>query len=139
MAKTWQNLVDEARVILQDVETPYRNSNTELLAILNRGLQELARLRPDAFWEFFSVDDVNPPEVVNTDPDPEEGDGDEDEFDIDEDSQVALSADFNLPMMFYTPLVYWVTSSAELKDDEFTDDGRAGMLMTQFKQMVVAL
>ncbi len=136
MAKTWQNVIDEARVILQDTSPSYRLSNTAILAKLNRGLQELARLRPDAFWDFFSIDDVHPPEVVDTDADP---DDDTEVFDLDEDSQIALSADFNIPMMFYTPLVYWVTSSAELVDDEFTDDGRAAMLMTQFKQMVVAL
>lgn len=136
MAKTWQNVIDEARVILQDTSTPFRLTNTAILAKLNRGLQELARLRPDAFWDFFSIDDVHPPEVVDTDPDPDDETA---EFDLDEDSQIALSAGFNIPMMFYSPLVYWVTSSAELVDDEFTDDGRAAMLMTQFKQMVISL
>ena len=139
MAKTWQNVIDEARVILQDTQSPFRISNTAVLAKLNRGLQELARLRPDAFWDFFSIDDVHPPEVVSTDPDPEEDDDDAVTFDLDEDSQIALTANFNIPMMFYAPLVYWVTSSAELVDDEFTDDGRAAMLMTQFKSMVVSL
>lgn len=136
MAKTWQNVIDEARVLLQDTAEVKRLENPVLLAMLNRGLQELARLRPDAFWEFFIVDDVQVPEVVNLDADP---DDEPDEFDADEDAQIALTADFNIPMMFYTPLVYWVTSSAEIVDDEFTDDGRASMLMAQFKQMVVSL
>ncbi len=136
MAKTWQNVIDEARVILQDGAEPTRYTNTVLLAKLNRGLQELRRLRPDAFWDFFSVDDVYPPEIVDTDPDP---DDDTAEFDLDEDSQIALSANFNLDMMFYTPLVYWVTSSAELVDDEFTNDGRVVLLQNQFKAMVVSL
>jgi len=42
-------------------------------------------------------------------------------------------------MMFYTPLVYWVASSAELVDDEFTNDGRVVLLQNQFKNMVVSL
>ena len=136
MAKTWQNVVDEARVILQDVQSPYRHSDTVLLAILNRGLQELGRLRPDAFWDFFVVDDIVVPEVVTIDLDP---DTDPEEFDLDEDTQVALSADFGIPMMFYTPMVYWVASSAELVDDEFTNDGRTALLQTHFKTMVVSL
>lgn len=136
MAKTWQNVIDEARVILQDTAAPFRHSNTVLLAKLNRGLQELARLRPDAFWEFFETDDITVPEVVTIDPDP---DDEPEEFDPEEDGQIGLSADFNLPMMFYTPLVYWVSSSAELVDDEFTNDGRAVLLQNQFKNMVLSL
>jgi len=136
MAKTWQNILDEARVILQDTDTPKRHSDTVLLAKLNRGLQELARLRPDAFWEFFQGDDITVPEVVTIDPDPDDN---PDEFDPEEDGQIGLSAEFNLPMMFYTPLVYWVASSAELVDDEFTNDGRVVLLQNQFKNMVVSL
>jgi hypothetical protein len=136
MAKTWQNVIDEARVILQDSSSPERHSDTVLLAKLNRGLQELRRLRPDAFWDFFDVDDTFPPEVVAVDP---TADTDPDEFDSDEDAQIALTANFNLDLMFYTPLVYWVASSAELVDDEFTNDGRVVLLQNAFKNMVVAL
>lgn len=136
MAKTWQNVLDEARVILKDQLPTARYTDPILLAVLNRGLQELGRLRPDAFYEFFNVDDIVVVEVVTTDSDP---DDDTDEFDPVEDGQIALTANFNIPMMFYTALVYWVAASAELTDDEFTDDGRASMLMAQFKQMVVAL
>lgn len=136
MAKTWQNVIDEARVILQDTDSPNRHSDTVLLAKLNRGLKELGRLRPDAFWDFFSVDDIYIPEVVVVDPTP---DTDPNKFDIDEDTQIALSAAFNLPSMFYTPMVYWVSSSAELVDDEFTNDGRVVLLQNAFKAMVVSL
>lgn len=136
MAKTWQNVIDEARVILQDVESPERHSDTVLLAKLNRGLQELRRLRPDAFWDFFSVDDARPPEIVVVDPTP---DTDPNKYTPAEDDQIALSAAFNLDLMFYTPLVYWVSSSAELVDDEFTNDGRVVLLQNAFKSMVVSL
>lgn len=136
MAKTWQNVIDEARVILQDSESPERHSDTVLLAKLNRGLQELRRLRPDAFWDFFDVDDTFPPEIVAVDADPDDN---PDEFDPVEDGQIALSATFNLDLMFYTPLVYWVASSAELVDDEFTNDGRVVLLQNAFKSMVVSL
>lgn len=136
MAKTWQNVLDEARVILKDQQSPERYTDEVLLGILNRGLLELRRLRPDAFWELFEDDDVVVPEIVVVDADP---DDEPDEFDPDEDGQIALTATFNIDTMFYTALVYWVSASAELVDDEFSEDGRAALLLGQFKTMVVAL
>lgn len=136
MAKTWGNLIDEARTILQDVDEPYRYTSAVLRSKLNRGLQELARLRPDAFWDRFDRDDVVVPEVATIDPDPVTAPG---EFDPDEAAVVLDTDDFDLPMQFYTPLVYWLAGSAELVDDSFTVDGRAAMLLTQFKGMVAGL
>lgn len=135
-AKTWQNVIDEARVILQDTDSPERYSDEVLLSKLNRGLQELARLRPDAFFDYFTGDDILVPRVVEVDAVP---DTDPDEIDIDEDEEIASSTSFALNMMFYTPLVYWVASSAELVDDEFTNDGRVILLQNNFKSMVVSL
>jgi hypothetical protein len=138
MAKTYQNILDEARVLLQDSQDPVRYTDEVLLAKLNRGLQELARLRPDAFWDRYSeeLEDILVPEVVETDDDP---DTDPDELDDLEDAEVALSDNLDISLQFYGPLVYWVTASAEIIDDEFTSDGRASMLMAQFKAQVVTL
>lgn len=137
MAKTYQDLIDEARVLLQDTDSEgYRYSNEILLAKLNRGLQELGRLRPDAFWDRYSGDDILIPEVVETDAEP---DLDPDEIDVDEDSEVALTANVDFPMQFYGPLVYFITASAEIVDDEFTTDGRASMMFAQFKSQVISL
>jgi hypothetical protein len=137
MAKTYQNILDEARVLLQDTDADgYRYDNEALLAILNRGMQELARLRPDAFWDLFDGENILVPEVVDTDAEP---DTDPDEVDEDEDSEIALSASFNLPMQFYSPLVAFVVGSAEIVDDEFTEDGRAMMLLQSFKSQVLGL
>ncbi len=118
MAKTYQTALDEAREILQDTDSDdYRYSNTILLNLVNRALQELGRIRPDAFWTTFSVDDIVIPEVTTAD----------------------LSTTFPLPMQFYLPVVSFVVAWAEVLDDEFTQDGRAGMLLTQFKQQVLSL
>lgn len=136
MAKTWEDLLDESRVILQDTDEPYRYTDVALRAVLNRGLQELARLRPDAFYELFDRDDVIVPEVALTDSDPVD---DEDDPQPEELETVAVTDDFILPMQFYAPLVYWVAGSAELVDDEFTVDGRAATLLAQFRNMVAAL
>lgn len=117
MAKTYQTAVDEAREILQDTDTPYRYDDSILLNILNRALQELGRIRPDAFWSTFVTDDIVVPEVTT----------------------LTLSTTFPIPMQFYLPVVSFIVAWAEVLDDEFTQDGRAGMLLQQFKTQVLAL
>lgn len=117
MAKTYQTAVDEAREILQDTETPYRYDDPILLNILNRALQELGRIRPDAFWSTFVTDDIVVPEVTT----------------------LTLSTTFPVPMQFYLPVVSFIVAWAEVLDDEFTQDGRAAMLLQQFKTQVLAL
>ena len=117
MAKTYQTAIDEAREILQDTDEPYRYDDPILLNILNRALQELGRIRPDAFWTTFSTDDIVVPEVATID----------------------LSTTFPLPMQFYLPVVSFIVAWAEVLDDEFTTDGRAGMLLAQFKTQVMSL
>lgn len=117
MAKTYQTALDEAREILQDTDEPYRYTDAALLNILNRALQELGRIRPDAFWTTFSTDDIVVPEVTTLD----------------------LNTTFPLPMQFYLPVVSFLVAWAEVLDDEFTADGRAGMLLAQFKSQVLSL
>jgi hypothetical protein len=135
MAKTWANLITEVRVLLQDTDGD-RWSDDVLLAKLNRALQELGRVRPDAFYDRWNVDEIVIPEVFATDPTP---DSDVTVFDPEEDSDVPLTAEIDIPMMFYPPLVYFVAASAELVEDEFTNDGRAITLMNEFKRMVLTL
>ncbi len=135
--KTYQDLLTEARALLQDTDSEsYRYSDVVLLAKLNRGMNELGRLRPDAFWERFNEDDILIPEVVAVDVDP---DTDPDEIDETEDGEVPVTGEVDFPMQFYSSLVYFVTASAEILDDEFTTDGRASMLMAQFKSQVVSV
>lgn len=117
MAKTYQTAIDEAREILQDTDEPYRYDDSILLNILNRALQELGRIRPDAFWTTFTTDDIVIPEVTTLD----------------------LSTTYPLPMQFYLPVVSFIVAWAEVLDDEFTQDGRAGMLLQQFKTQVLSL
>lgn len=117
MAKTYQTAINEAREILQDTDEPYRYDDSILLNILNRALQELGRIRPDAFWTTFLTDDIVIPEVTTLD----------------------LSTTFPLPMQFYLPVVSFIVAWAEVLDDEFTQDGRAGMLLQQFKTQVLSL
>ncbi len=116
--KTYQTLISEARELLQDTNADaYRWEDSTYINLLNRGLQELARLRPDAFWDTFATENIVVPEVTDA----------------------TLGTQFPLDGIFYPPLVHYVTGAAELTDDEFTTDGRAGTLLSAFKQAVVSL
>lgn len=125
---TYQNLLAEAREILQDVDTDptlQRYSDATLLNVFNRGLQELYRLRPDAFYDFWNdiTSDFDVPLIVSTATP----------------GGVLWTAVFELPMMFYDPLVNWVIGTVEAIDDEFSDDSRSTAFRTFFKAQVTSL
>ena len=123
--KTWQNLLADARVIVQDASTDptlQRNSDQTLVDILNRGTQELYRIRPDAWydlWDDTEEDFVVPVITIDIVTVP-----------------TSWLLPFPIPMMFYNPLVNWVVAMVESVDDEFTEDSRSTQFYTQFKLMV---
>lgn len=125
MAKTYQDVVTEARVLLQDTDSDsYRTSDATLLAIYNRALQALARVRPDACYDLYSGNSLNVPELVEDSPDAD---------------QVAWTDDFGLEMQFFNPLVSYVVGVAEIIDDEYTEDSRAALMLSSFKNEVIGL
>lgn len=125
MAKTYEDVVTEARVLLQDNESgSYRYSNATLIDMLNRGLQALARIRPDAFYDLYDNNSLGVPELVETAP----GAG-----------QTVWTTTFGIELQFFNPLVHYVTGMAEIVDDEYSQDGRAAMLLGQFKANVIGL
>ena len=104
MLATVQALLDEVRVLLLDASVPYRYSDAELIRALNIAIMEARRLRPDLF----------------------------------------LASSFTLPMystgadvfaiepMYRPSFIYYVVGRAQLRDDEATQDARAGVLMNKF-------
>lgn len=112
---TIQNLLDEARLLLQDSRTPYRYTDDVLVPVLNRALQELNRIRPDAFFDTF--DDVETVVPVLTTAD--------------------LATNFPVAMMYYAPVLYYVVGAVELSDDEFAVEGRASVLLSRFTASVL--
>lgn len=125
MAKTYQDVVTEARVLLQDTDdSSYRNSDANLLAIYNRALQSLARVRPDACYDLYSANSLNVPELV------ESGAGA---------GQTNWTDNFGLEMQFFTPLVSYIVGVAEIIDDEYSEDGRAALLLSSFKNEVMGI
>ena len=60
MAKTYENLLTESRELLQDTDLDVRRyTDATLLNILNRGLQDIGRSRPDAFYDLFVTNSLN--------------------------------------------------------------------------------
>ena len=125
MAKTYQNLITEARELLQDTDTDVqRYTDSTLLNILNRGLHDLGVKRPDAFYNLFSSNSLNVFEIVESGATP---------------PQVDWTDNVGLEMQFYSPLVGYVVGVAEITDDEYSVDGRAALLITQFRNNLIGI
>lgn len=125
MAKTYQDVVTEARVLLLDTDAEsYRYSNTVLIAMFNRGIQALCRIRPDACYDLYDSNSLEVPEVVEESPGAD---------------QVIWTDPFGLETQFFNALVHYTVGMAEIVDDEYTVDGRASMLLGQFKGNVIGL
>ena len=104
MARTVADVFAQARGLLQDRRVPYRYPDADLLACLNEAISETQRLRPDLFVGRAAA---GTPLLTTTD---------------------------TLPIhdMFFSPLVSFVAGRIELRDDTFTNDGRASSLVTMF-------
>lgn len=101
---TMQDVIDEARVILKDA-AKVRYTDASLLKIANYALFEAYRVRPDL--RFASIG-TNP-------------------------TAAAIGDTFPLTPQ-YEPLVSnYVAARAELRDDEYSVDGRAAALLALFK------
>lgn len=125
MAKTYENLITESRELLQDTDTDVtRYTDATMLNILNRGLQDLGRMRPDAFYDLYLTNSLNIPEIV------ESGAGA---------GQVNWTDVVGIEMQFYAPLVGYVTGVAEITDDEYSVDGRAALLLNMFRTNVIGI
>ena len=115
MAKTVNDVVSEARILLNDTDPQlYRYSTADLVTYLNNALLEMRRIRPDAFRAYIGE---STPSYTTTD----------------------LSSAFPVSEIFFTQCVFYVTGMAELRDDEFTVDGRAVTLMTQFSAKLLTV
>ena len=125
MAKTYQSLITETRTLLQDTDTDQtRYSDTLLLDMLNRGLHDLSRLRPDLTYVVYATNSLNVPEIV------ESGAGA---------GQVDWTDPFPWEMWFYNRLVEYVVAVAEISDDEYAVDGRAALMMQLFHNGAIGI
>lgn len=109
---TVQDYIDEARVLLQDKDTPFRYSDAELIRILNIAIMEARRLRPDIFLG---------------------------KMHITLQSYTAVGNAVDLEPMYRPAFVYYMVGRAELRDAEHTQDSRAAALMNKFVSQMLVL
>lgn len=110
MATTFQNVVDSARVVLQDSEK-VRYADSELLEYAIDGVLESRKIRPDFFFGGYKT-------VTST---------------------YALADDVPLPIMYALYLKDYIVFRAEVRDDEYSSEGRAAVLFNRFKSGLLAL
>tara|TARA_R110002167_G_scaffold52967_4_gene152353 strand:+ start:897 stop:1247 length:351 start_codon:yes stop_codon:yes gene_type:complete len=110
MAWTINEAIASIREILKDeVSDAYRYSDESLIRIMNIGFTELHTKRPDAFI-------VSEPWTVVKVSD--------------------MDAAFPVALNFFNPIIYFVCGYAELRDDEYSRDQRAAILLEQFRMEV---
>src|SRR3954449_5937877 len=98
---TVKDVLDQVRDILQDVGAE-RYGDPSLIRILNVWIMEMRRARPGAFVGTFPV----PAPTIST-----------------------LADELPFPEQFFLPTVHFVAGTAEMRDDQFTQDGRANTLI----------
>lgn len=105
--------------MLQDTRSSsYRNSDADLIRVLNLAMQDVQRLRPDAYITADGSPDITVPTYVAAD-------------------AVDAGEDFPIDDMFATPVIYYVVGNIELADDEFTLEGRAAMLLQAYRALLL--
>lgn len=102
---TFQNLIDSSRVDLQDADKT-RYTDAELTGYANDGIQEMYRYRPDFRLGGFTTD---PTTYVAGD-------------------TVPVTAQYAMLLKLY------ISYRAELRDDEYSVDGRAAGFLMRFEK-----
>lgn len=130
---TWEDLLLQARELLQDEIIPdcgIRYPDSMLLNGLNRGLQELARIRPDSMYDRYSGNSLNVPEISDT-----AGPG-----------LIFWEDGYSLDRRFWSALVHYVQGTAELSEDEYNQgqdrnphSSRAATSLRLFRKHVLSV
>ena len=107
MARTVGQVVSAARAIIQDTRPTFRITDADLAGYVSEAIAEARRMRPDLFASTFR----NPMPYYTP-------------------------ANFNtvlpIPDFYFTHIVNYVVGRADLREDEFAQDGRAITLLTAF-------
>lgn len=118
---TYETLIAETRARLKDrIASNYRYSDAMLISILNRGLNDLNRIRPDAWYSFYGIYPTGVPEIT-------------DNF-ITEAGQVNWESDFQPDIRFYPAMVDYVTGFVHMMEDAYVDEGVAQAFISEFRK-----
>jgi hypothetical protein len=101
---TFQDVIDSVRVDLTD-PTGTRYTTPQLMGYANDGIQESYRLRPD-----FQLGNFTAATVTYTE-----------------------SQEVPLPAKYQMLLKHYVSFRAEMRDDEYSIDGRAAAMLSRFQ------
>lgn len=110
------DLIEQVRTLLQDVDISsgeYRYSTDSIVTALNQGLGDLFRIRPDLFLE---VNFVLP------------------QYDVGD-----MGTAITLEPQYISPLVFYVVGLVQARDDEQTQDARAGVFLKTFQAAVLTV
>jgi len=107
---TAAEMVNQARILTQDLVQPYRYSDQEFLDALNTGILESKRIRPDMWPNGLPSDYL----AVDTTP-------------------------ITIDPMYRMAFVYYMCGQAQLRDEEETQDTRAVMLLQMFYKQLMGL
>lgn len=105
---TLQDVIDEARVILQD-SAKTRYTDADLTKICNYAIFEAYRIRPDL--NFANIGSAP--------------------------SALLIGGTFPLPPQYEPVVSNYIAGRAEIRDDEYSVDGRAAALIGMFKASLV--
>jgi hypothetical protein len=106
--------LQEARVLLQDKNVPYRYADNELVACLNSAILEARRLRADLFLPLYVIPYAN-------------------------ETTVDMATKVPMDPMYRPALVYYIVGKAQLRDEESTTDARAAAFLTKFTQQLLVV
>jgi hypothetical protein len=107
------DLLDQIRTLLQDTDNfggTFRYSTESIVANINMGLLEMYRIRPDIFLATSFV--VPQYESAN------------------------LAALWTLEQQWIPPMIYYAVGMTQIRDDEGTQDTRAGAFLQKFNSML---
>jgi hypothetical protein len=111
---TVADILWQVRVLLQDTDLSsgaYRYADGEIVTNINQGMGDLFRIRPDLFLEQgFVVPIFN---------------------------ALSLNQLIGLETQYISPLIFYVVGLTQARDDEQTQDVRAGVFFKTFQQQVV--
>jgi hypothetical protein len=107
MARTVENVIRAARVIIQDEREPYRVSNDQMAMYVSEAISEARRLRPDLFLTTLRNS-------------------------IPLYTSANMATVIPLPDMVFPQVVNYVAGRTDLREDTFSQDGRAVVLMQAF-------
>lgn len=123
-APSYQQLLSECRGLLQDTDSScYRYPDSMLLNILNRGLDDLYRIRPDAWYEYYGVWANHVPEITDAT--------------ITDLGQVEWTEAFHIDLRFYPALVQYVVGMTSAVEDPHVESGKVEWHLQLFRTLVL--